>query len=195
MALPSRLVVDSPPALSSVCMMTSPSPKSRSPAATAAPITPRIPVARSIDRSLQLVGDPRNDLDRSSHGGLNLVERFRSRRASPWSRTRRRAARAGSAAWKPMSWLTTRIGIGLARSCMTSNRGLGQRRREVIPSMDVYDLSSAVARTEVPAMYGGTADGHRRLRSLGAFRPSIATPRSSSSSSPSPGSPCAAWQG
>jgi hypothetical protein len=35
---------------------------------------------------------------------------------------------------------------------------------EVIPNMNVFDLSGAVARTEVRAMYGGVADGDRGVR-------------------------------
>jgi hypothetical protein len=42
---------------------------------------------------------------------------------------------------------------------------------EVIPNMDVYDLSSAVARTEVRAMYGGLQMAIGTFALLGAFRP------------------------
>lgn len=42
---------------------------------------------------------------------------------------------------------------------------------EVIPNMDVYDLSSAVARTEVRAMYGGLQMAIGGFAFLGAFRP------------------------
>jgi hypothetical protein len=42
---------------------------------------------------------------------------------------------------------------------------------EVIPGMDVYDLSSAVARTEVRAMYGGLQMAIGIFALLGAFRP------------------------
>src|SRR5262245_21362370 len=42
---------------------------------------------------------------------------------------------------------------------------------EVIPNMDVYDLSSAVARTEVRAMYGGLQMAIGVFALLGAFRP------------------------
>ena len=38
---------------------------------------------------------------------------------------------------------------------------------ELIPGMDVYDLSSPVARTEVRAMYRGTPDGNRDRRARG----------------------------
>lgn len=41
---------------------------------------------------------------------------------------------------------------------------------EVIPNMDVYDLSSAVARTEVRAMYGGLQMAIGIYALLGAFR-------------------------
>jgi hypothetical protein len=41
---------------------------------------------------------------------------------------------------------------------------------EVIPNMDVYDLSSAVARTEVRAMYGGLQMAIGVFALLGAFR-------------------------
>jgi hypothetical protein len=42
---------------------------------------------------------------------------------------------------------------------------------EVIPGMNVYDLSSAVARTEVRAMYGGLQMAIGIFAILGAFRP------------------------
>lgn len=42
---------------------------------------------------------------------------------------------------------------------------------EVIPGMNVYDLSSAVARTEVRAMYGGLQMAIGMFALLGAFRP------------------------
>jgi len=42
---------------------------------------------------------------------------------------------------------------------------------DVIPNMDVYDLSSAVARTEVRAMYGGLQTAIGTFALLGAFRP------------------------
>jgi hypothetical protein len=42
---------------------------------------------------------------------------------------------------------------------------------EVIPGMNVYDLSSAVARTEVRAMYGGLQMAIGIFALLGAFRP------------------------
>ena len=42
---------------------------------------------------------------------------------------------------------------------------------DVIPNMDVYDLSSAVARTEVRAMYGGLQMAIGIFALLGAFRP------------------------
>ena len=42
---------------------------------------------------------------------------------------------------------------------------------EVIPDLDVYDLSSAVARTEVRAMYGGLQMAIGIFALLGAFRP------------------------
>jgi hypothetical protein len=42
---------------------------------------------------------------------------------------------------------------------------------EVIPNLDVYDLSSAVARTEVRAMYGGLQMAIGIFALLGAFRP------------------------
>ena len=42
---------------------------------------------------------------------------------------------------------------------------------EVIPNMNVYDLSSAVARTEVRAMYGGLQMAIGIFALLGAFRP------------------------
>lgn len=42
---------------------------------------------------------------------------------------------------------------------------------EVIPNMDVYDLSSAVARTEVRAMYGGLQTAIGVFALVGAFRP------------------------
>ena len=42
---------------------------------------------------------------------------------------------------------------------------------EVIPNMDVYDLSRAVARTEVRAMYGGLQMAIGTFALLGAFRP------------------------
>src|SRR5262245_26389432 len=42
---------------------------------------------------------------------------------------------------------------------------------EVIPNMDVYDLSSAVARIEVRAMYGGLQMAIGIFALLGAFRP------------------------
>ena len=41
---------------------------------------------------------------------------------------------------------------------------------EVIPNMNVYDLSSAVARTEVRAMYGGLQMAIGIFALLGAFR-------------------------
>jgi hypothetical protein len=41
---------------------------------------------------------------------------------------------------------------------------------EVIPGMDIYDLSSAVARTEVRAMYGGLQMAIGIFALLGAFR-------------------------
>jgi hypothetical protein len=41
---------------------------------------------------------------------------------------------------------------------------------QVIPNMDVYDLSSAVARTEVRAMYGGLQMAIGMFALLGAFR-------------------------
>jgi hypothetical protein len=41
---------------------------------------------------------------------------------------------------------------------------------EVIPNMDVYDLSSAVARTEVRAMYGGLQMAIGIFALIGAFR-------------------------
>ena len=41
---------------------------------------------------------------------------------------------------------------------------------EVIPNMDVYDLSSGVARTEVRAMYGGLQMAIGIFALLGAFR-------------------------
>jgi len=41
----------------------------------------------------------------------------------------------------------------------------------VIPNMDVYDLSSAVARIEVRAMYGGLQMAIGIFALLGAFRP------------------------
>jgi hypothetical protein len=42
---------------------------------------------------------------------------------------------------------------------------------EVIPNLNVYDLSSAVARTEVRAMYGGLQMAIGIFALLGAFRP------------------------
>ena len=42
---------------------------------------------------------------------------------------------------------------------------------EVIPNMDVYDLSNAVARTEVRGMYGGLQMAVGSFALLGAFRP------------------------
>jgi hypothetical protein len=42
---------------------------------------------------------------------------------------------------------------------------------EVIPNMNVYDLSSAVARTEVRAMYGGLQMAIGIFALVGAFRP------------------------
>jgi hypothetical protein len=42
---------------------------------------------------------------------------------------------------------------------------------DVIPNMDVYDLSSAVARIEVRAMYGGLQMAIGVFALLGAFRP------------------------
>ena len=42
---------------------------------------------------------------------------------------------------------------------------------QVIPNLDVYDLSSAVARTEVRAMYGGLQMAIGMFALLGAFRP------------------------
>src|SRR5215471_16852728 len=42
---------------------------------------------------------------------------------------------------------------------------------DVIPNLDVYDLSSAVARTEVRAMYGGLQMAIGIFALLGAFRP------------------------
>jgi uncharacterized protein DUF4345 len=42
---------------------------------------------------------------------------------------------------------------------------------EVIPNLDVYDLSSAVARTEVRAMYGGLQMSIGIFALVGAFRP------------------------
>ena len=42
---------------------------------------------------------------------------------------------------------------------------------EVIPNMNVYDLSSAVARTEVRAMYGGLQMAIGIFALLGALRP------------------------
>jgi hypothetical protein len=41
---------------------------------------------------------------------------------------------------------------------------------EVIPNMDVYDLSSAVTRTEVRAMYGGLQMAIGLFALVGAFR-------------------------
>jgi len=43
----------------------------------------------------------------------------------------------------------------------------------VIPGMDVYDLSDAVARTEVRAMYGGLQMAIGIFALLGAFRPRL----------------------
>ena len=42
---------------------------------------------------------------------------------------------------------------------------------EVIPNLDVYDLSGAVARTEVRAMYGGVQMAIGIFALLGACRP------------------------
>ena len=63
---------------------------------------------------------------------------------------------------------------------------------DVIPNMHVYDLSSAVARTEVRAMYGGLQMAIGSSRSSKRFGPGIATPRCCSSFSPSPVWPRAA---
>ena len=47
---------------------------------------------------------------------------------------------------------------------------------EVIPNMNVYDLSSAVARIEVRAMYGGLQMAIGIFALLGAFRPKYRDP-------------------
>ena len=56
---------------------------------------------------------------------------------------------------------------------------------EVIPNMDVYDPSSAVARTEARAMYGGLQMAIGIFALLGAFRPKHRDSALCSSSSPS----------
>jgi hypothetical protein len=47
---------------------------------------------------------------------------------------------------------------------------------QIIPNLDVYDLSSAVARTEVRAMYGGLQMALGAYALLGAFRASYRQP-------------------